>query len=107
MRRFYLLESIFSWMCAYQDNFPESQEPKILCCTEQRLSPSINLALYHLAAAHPEESDRLYTSNLTAPIEWLQMAIDDLDDFLQLFPDHSQAQQVKQLLKGAIGPKAE
>jgi hypothetical protein len=30
------------------------------------------------------------------------MAIDDLDDFLQLFPDHSQAQQVKQLLKGAI-----
>jgi tetratricopeptide (TPR) repeat protein len=63
---------------------------------------TFNLALYHLAAAHPEESDRLYTSNLTAPIEWLQMAIDDLDDFLQLFPDHSQAQQVKQLLQGAI-----
>jgi hypothetical protein len=51
--------------------------------------------------------DRLYTSNLTAPIEYLQMAIDDLDDFLQLFPDHPQAQQVKQLLQGAIGPKAE
>jgi hypothetical protein len=59
-------------------------------------------SLYHLAAAHPEESDRLYTSNLTAPIEWLQMAIDDLDDFLQLFPDHPQAQQVKQLLQGTI-----
>jgi hypothetical protein len=58
-------------------------------------------SLYHLAA-HPEESDRLYTSNLTAPIEWLQMAIDDLDDFLQLSPDHSQAQQVKQLLQGTI-----
>jgi tetratricopeptide (TPR) repeat protein len=63
---------------------------------------TFNLALYHLAAAHPEESDRLYTSNLTAPIEWLQMAIDDLDDFLQLFPDHPQAQQVKQMLQGAI-----
>jgi hypothetical protein len=30
------------------------------------------------------------------------MAIDDLDDFLHLFPDHSQAQQVKQLLQGEI-----
>jgi hypothetical protein len=59
-------------------------------------------SLYHLAAAHPEESNRLYTSNLTAPIEWLQMAIDDLDNFLQLFPDHPQAQQVKQLLQGTI-----
>ncbi len=63
---------------------------------------TFNLALYHLAAAHPEESDRLYTSNLTAPLEWLQMAIDDLDDFLHLFPDHTQAQQVKQRLQGAI-----
>jgi tetratricopeptide (TPR) repeat protein len=63
---------------------------------------NFNLALYHLAAAHPEESDRLYTSNLTAPIEWRPMAIDDLDDFLQLFPDHSQAQQVKQLLQRTI-----
>jgi hypothetical protein len=61
-----------------------------------------NLALYHLAAAHQEESDRRYTSGLTAPTEWLQMAIDDLDDFLQLFPDHPQAQQVRQQLQGAI-----
>jgi hypothetical protein len=37
-----------------------------------------------------------------SPIEWLQMAIDDLNDFLQLFPDHSQAQQVRQLLQGTI-----
>jgi hypothetical protein len=27
---------------------------------------------------------------------------DDLDDFLHLFPDQTQAQQVKQLLQGAI-----
>jgi regulator of sirC expression with transglutaminase-like and TPR domain len=49
-----------------------------------------------------EESDRLYTSGLTAPTEWLQMAIDDLDDFLQLFPDHPQAQQVRQRLQEVI-----
>ncbi len=61
-----------------------------------------NLALYHLAAAYPEESDRLYTSALTAPKEWLQMAIDDLDDFLDLFPDNHLAQQAKQKLQGAI-----
>jgi tetratricopeptide (TPR) repeat protein len=63
---------------------------------------TFNLALYHLAAGHHEESDRLYTSNLTAPIEWLQMAIDDLDDFLQLFPDSAIGQQTKQRLQGAI-----
>ncbi len=71
---------------------------------------TFNRALYHLAAGHHEDSDRLYTSSLTAPmadgrsetIEWLQMAIDDLDDFLHLFPDHSQAQQIKQLLQGEI-----
>ncbi len=63
---------------------------------------TFNLALYHLAAGHHEESDRLYTSSLTAPIEWLEMAIDDLDNFLQLFPDRPEAQQVKQRLQGAI-----
>jgi hypothetical protein len=30
------------------------------------------------------------------------MAISDLDDFLHLFPDHPQAQQVKQLLQRTI-----
>jgi hypothetical protein len=59
-------------------------------------------AFYHLAAANQAESDRLYTTTLTAPKEWLEMAIGDLDDFLQLFPDHSQAQQVRAMLQGAI-----
>ncbi len=63
---------------------------------------TFNLALYHLAADHHQESDRIYTSNLTAPKEWLEMAIADLDDFLHLFPDHSQAQQVRAKLQGAI-----
>jgi hypothetical protein len=67
-------------------------------------------AFYHLAAANRAKSDRLYTTNLTAPQEWLEMAIletrgfanSDLEDFLQLFPDHSQAQQVRAMLQGAI-----
>jgi tetratricopeptide (TPR) repeat protein len=63
---------------------------------------TFNLALYHLAAGHHEESDRLYTSSLTAPIEWLQMAIDDLNDYLQLFPDCTIGQQSKQRLQAAI-----
>jgi tetratricopeptide (TPR) repeat protein len=71
---------------------------------------TFNLALYHLTAAHHEESDRLYSSHLTAPIKWLQMAIlvprgyanDDLNDLFQFFPDRPQAQQVKQQLQGAI-----
>jgi hypothetical protein len=36
------------------------------------------------------------------PKEWLEMAISDLDNFLHLFPDHSQAQQVRAKLQGAI-----
>jgi tetratricopeptide (TPR) repeat protein len=65
-------------------------------------SNTFNLALYHLTAENQEESDRLYTTNLTAPKEWLEMAISDLDDFLHLFPDHSQAQQVRSMLQEAI-----
>ena len=71
---------------------------------------TFNLALYPLAADHHEESDRLYSSSLNAPmadgrsktIEWLEMAINDLDDFLQLFPDRPSAQQIKQRLQGSI-----
>ena len=35
-------------------------------------------------------------------IEWLEMAITDLDDFLQMFPDRTSAQLIKQRLQGAI-----
>jgi hypothetical protein len=69
-----------------------------------------NRSLYHLATANQAESDRLYTTTLTAPKKWLEMAIletrgfanSDLDDFLHLFPDHSQAQQVRAMLQGSI-----
>ena len=63
---------------------------------------TFNLALYHLAAGHHEDSDRLYTSSLTAPIEWLEMAIADLDDFLRLFPDRPSDQLLQQRLQGVI-----
>jgi hypothetical protein len=63
-------------------------------------------AFYHLAAANQAESDRLYTTTLTAPKEWLEMAISDLNNFLHLFPDHSQAQQVipNQTVLATISP---
>jgi hypothetical protein len=57
-----------------------------------------------LAAAHPEQSHRLYTSSLTAPTEYLEAAITDLDNFLHLFPNHTQAQQTKQQLQAALKP---
>jgi hypothetical protein len=59
---------------------------------------TFNLAL--LAATHPEQSHRLYTSHLTAPTEWRPMATIDLDDLLHLY--HTPAQQTKQLLQVAI-----
>jgi hypothetical protein len=55
-----------------------------------------------LAAAHPEQSHRLYTSSLTAPTEYLEAAITDLDNFLHLY--HTQAQQTKQQLQAALKP---
>ena len=61
-------------------------------------------SIAHLAAAHPEQSHRLYTSSLTAPTENLEEAISDLDNFLHLFPNHTQAQQTKQQLQAALKP---
>jgi tetratricopeptide (TPR) repeat protein len=61
-----------------------------------------NLALFYLASSNPIESQNLYSSSLDAPIGYIETALRDLNDFLHLFPDHPQAQQVKQLLQGAI-----
>jgi hypothetical protein len=36
-------------------------------------------ALYHLAADHPKESDRRYTSNLTAPMADGRWPVTDLE----------------------------
>ncbi|OUC13996.1 MAG: hypothetical protein B0A82_14535 [Alkalinema sp. CACIAM 70d] len=63
-----------------------------------------NLALYHLAAGNPEASDAFYLNNLNAPTEWLEMASQDLTEFLNLFPDHPHAQQILQRLHQADPP---
>jgi hypothetical protein len=63
---------------------------------------TFNLALYHLAANHSQESDYLYQSGLNAPSAWLEMAIQDLTDFLNSFPDHHPAQQIRLQLEQTL-----
>jgi hypothetical protein len=68
-------------------------------------SNMLNLALYHLAAGAAEEARRLYQEALAggAPLYVLREAIHDLDDFLALFPDHPQAQAMRDLLQAHLG----
>ena len=60
-----------------------------------------NLALYHLVTGQAEHAEHLYTEGLTAeaPHNRLIAARDDLADFLNLFPDHTQAQAMHQRLQ--------
>jgi tetratricopeptide (TPR) repeat protein len=62
---------------------------------------AFNLALYHLAAEQTKEAKRLYrkTSAGSAPGHAIRAAIQDLDEFLCLFPAHAQAQAMHQLLQ--------
>ncbi|MBE9029422.1 tetratricopeptide repeat protein [filamentous cyanobacterium LEGE 11480] len=62
----------------------------------------VNLPLYYLAMGDSMTADLHYQKALSAPIERLQEAIQDLDDLLNLFPDHPQAPQIKQLLQAEI-----
>ncbi|MBD2072574.1 tetratricopeptide repeat protein [Phormidium sp. FACHB-592] len=63
---------------------------------------TFNLALYHLVADHLNTADDFYRQSLIAPSEWLRMGIDDLQEFLTLFPDHAQAQQMVTLLRSKL-----
>jgi hypothetical protein len=38
----------------------------------------------------------LHNSSLTISQEWLEMAIRDLDGFLEIFPDHDHAQKLRE-----------
>ncbi len=60
-----------------------------------------NLALYYLAANQTTEARRLYQIGLfeKPPLHLIQMAIDDLTDFIALFPDHSDARDMVTLLQ--------
>ena len=59
-----------------------------------------NLALYHLVTEQAEQAERLYqeASAGPAPAHTIRAAIQDLDDLLELFASHPQAQAMHQLL---------
>ncbi len=60
-----------------------------------------NLAVYHLVAGHEHEAEQLYQSGAAAdvPEERIRVAINDLTDFLHIFPEHTQAQAMRALLQ--------
>ncbi len=60
---------------------------------------TLNLAVYHLAAGHTQDAERLYHEGIQAPENFIREAITDLDDLLRLFPDHSQAQTIRAFLQ--------
>jgi len=66
---------------------------------------TLNLALYYLAAGAADEAERLYREAIAggAPVHVLREALHDLDDFLALFPAHSQAQAMRDLLQAHLG----
>ena len=63
---------------------------------------NFNLALYYLAAGRFEEGGGLYSRVSEASIDSIEMAIRDLDDYLMLFPDRLQAQEICNFLSGRL-----
>ena len=63
---------------------------------------NFHLALYYLAAGRFEESDGLYDRASEASTDLIEMAIRDLDDYLMLFPDRIQAQEVRDRLSALV-----
>ncbi|WP_375470670.1 tetratricopeptide repeat protein [uncultured Nostoc sp.] len=63
-------------------------------------SNTFNLALYYLAAQYHQPAERLYLHVLSqgASSESIREAIQDLNDFLTVFPDHMQATSIRRLL---------
>ncbi len=65
---------------------------------------TFNLALYYLAAQYTQPAERLYRHVLSqaASSESIRKAIQDLNDFLTVFPDHVQATSMRQLLQSSL-----
>ena len=61
---------------------------------------TLNLALYYLAANYIPTAKQLYELALSqnALPGYIRMAIQDLDDFLTVFPEHSEAKAMRKLL---------
>ncbi|MEH2406936.1 tetratricopeptide repeat protein [Nostoc sp.] len=67
-------------------------------------SNAFNLALYYLAAQYHQPAERLYLHVLSqgASLEHTHAAIQDLNDFLTVFPDHVQAISMRRLLHSSL-----
>lgn len=65
---------------------------------------AFNLALYYLAAQYVQPSEQLYRYTLSkgASSESIREAIQDLNNFLTVFPDHLQATSMRQLLQSYL-----
>jgi Flp pilus assembly protein TadD len=62
---------------------------------------TFNLAIYHLAAEETETAESLYQDALSsgASAYRIHEAIGDLDDFLTVFPNHTQARAMRDSLQ--------
>ncbi|MBD2354126.1 tetratricopeptide repeat protein [Tolypothrix sp. FACHB-123] len=65
---------------------------------------TFNLAIYYLAVEYPKPAEDLYNSALSqgASLDSKRDAIQDLNDFLSIFPNHAQAQSMRQLLQSSL-----
>ncbi|MCC5662451.1 tetratricopeptide repeat protein [Nostoc sp. CHAB 5784] len=65
---------------------------------------AFNLALYYLAAQYTQPAEQLYRYVLSqgASLERIHAAIQDLNDFLTVFPNHVQATSMRQLLQSSL-----
>ncbi|MCC5599883.1 tetratricopeptide repeat protein [Nostoc favosum] len=65
---------------------------------------TFNLALYYLAAHYTQPAEQLYRYTLSqgASLERIHVAIQDLNYFLTVFPDHVQATSMRQLLQSSL-----
>jgi hypothetical protein len=62
---------------------------------------AFNLALYHLAAGDRASAARLYEESASGgpPVPIVREAIDDLDEFLDLFPQNEDGQGMREMLQ--------
>ena len=67
-------------------------------------SNAFNLALYYLAAQYNQPAERLYRHVLSqgTSSEFIREAIQDLNDFLTVFPDHVQGTSMRQLFHSLL-----
>ncbi|MEH1924174.1 tetratricopeptide repeat protein [Nostoc sp.] len=70
----------------------------------QNWNNAFNLALYYLAAQYNQPAEQLYRYVLSqgASLECTHAAIQNLNDFLTVFPNHVQATFLRQLLQSSL-----